>query len=76
VLDENLRVDVKASQALREEMARTRGPHRMFDFGGSIEELKARCKAETGFDPPISPTFATWVRSRQQKLARLQDVKR
>jgi hypothetical protein len=76
VLDENLRVDVKATQALREEIARTRGPHRMFDFRGSIEELKARCKAETGFDPPVSPTFATWVRSRQQKLARLQDVKR
>jgi N-methylhydantoinase B len=76
VLDENLRVDVKATQALREEMARKRGPSRMFDFGGSIEELKARCKEETGFDPPVSPTFATWVRSRQQKLARLQDVKR
>ena len=50
VLDENLRVDIKATQALREEMARQRGPSRMFDFGGSIEELKARCKAETGFD--------------------------
>jgi N-methylhydantoinase B len=48
----------------------------MFDFGGSIEELKARCKVETGFDPPVSPTFATWVRSRQQKLSRLHDAKR
>jgi hypothetical protein len=75
-LDENLRVDIKATQALREEMARRRGPSRMFDFGGSIEELKARCKEETGFDPPVSPTFATWVRSRQQKLSRLHEAKR
>jgi N-methylhydantoinase B len=67
VLDENLRVEVQATQILRDEMAHQRGPSRMFDFGGSIEELKARCKAETGFDPPLTPTFATWVRSRQRK---------
>jgi N-methylhydantoinase B len=62
-----LRVEVQATQILRDEMAHQRGPSRMFDFGGSIEELKARCKAETGFDPPLTPTFATWVRSRQRK---------
>lgn len=75
VLDENLRVNFRATHALREEMARKRGPSRMFDFGGSIEELKARCKEETGFDPPVSPTFATWVRSRQRKLSRLHNAK-
>jgi N-methylhydantoinase B len=29
----------------------------LFDFGGSIEEIKARCKAETHLDPPQTPTF-------------------
>ena len=26
--------------------------------GGTMEELKERCKAETGFDPPRTPRFA------------------
>lgn len=31
------------------------------DVGGTIEELKKRCKAETGFDPPRTPRFARWM---------------
>ena len=69
VLDQNLRIDIKATRILREEMARRRGGYRMFDFGGAIEELKLRCKEETGFDPPASPSFATWVRARQERLS-------
>ena len=70
VLGDDLRVDLKATQALRDQMAQARGGYQMFDFGGSIEELKARCKQETGFDPPAAPTFASWVSSRRRALAR------
>ena len=30
-------------------------------LGGTMEELKERCKAETGFDPPCTPRFARWM---------------
>jgi len=53
-------VDEDATRALREKMAAERGPVQLFDFGGTIEELKARCKAETGFEPPKQPVFQTW----------------
>ena len=67
VLRDDLSVDEPATTALRTELARQRGPSELFDFGGNIAELKARCKAETGFDPPQPPTFAAWVRARQGK---------
>ena len=55
-------VDAHATAALRERMARERGATALFDRGGTIEELKARCKAETGFDPPRAPEAQTWMR--------------
>jgi len=30
----------------------------LFDFGGTIEEIKASCTDETHFEPPVPPTFA------------------
>ena len=33
----------------------------IFDFGGTIEELKARCKADTSIDPPKTPIFQKWM---------------
>jgi len=51
-------VDEAATQQLREEMRTRRGEPEMFNFGGTIEELKSRCKAETHLDPPQTPTFA------------------
>ena len=33
----------------------------VFDFGGTIEELKARCKADTSIDPPKTPIFQKWM---------------
>ncbi len=47
-----------ATEALRAELRNKRGEVEMFNFGGSIEEIKARCKAETHLDPPVPPTFA------------------
>jgi N-methylhydantoinase B len=55
-------VDARATADLRERMARERGATALFDRGGTIEELKARCKAETGFDPPRTPEFQKWMR--------------
>jgi N-methylhydantoinase B len=55
-------VDEKATEALRAKMRTNRGPKKIFDRGfESIEELKARCKAETGFDPPGQPRFTKWA---------------
>jgi N-methylhydantoinase B len=60
-------VEVAATEALRAELRSKRGDVEMFNFGGSIEEIKARCKAETHLDPPVPPTFA---RARAQAPAR------
>jgi N-methylhydantoinase B len=51
-------VDAAASGSLRTEMARNRGELLLFNRGGTIEEVMARCKADTSFDPPRKPEFA------------------
>jgi N-methylhydantoinase B len=56
-------LDVSATDSLRAHMAAVRPPIELFNRGGTIEQLKARCKAETSFDPPRSPMFANWMRS-------------
>lgn len=51
-------LDATATERLRGEMARTRGDTQLFDRGfTSLEELKARCLTETGFQPPEAPIF-------------------
>ena len=59
-------LDLAATEALRAKMAATRPPIELFNRGGTIEQLKARCKAETSFDPPRSPVFANWMGSAPQ----------
>jgi len=51
-------VDEAATTALREDLRASRGEFGLFDFGGTIEEIRARCKAETHLEPPKPPTFA------------------
>jgi len=51
-------VDGEATEALRASLRDARGEPDLFDFGGTIEEIKARCKNETHLDPPVPPTFA------------------
>ncbi len=58
-------VDQAATIALREKIAAERSAPQLFDFGGSIEELKARCKAETMLDPPTEPQLPRWLSARQ-----------
>jgi N-methylhydantoinase B len=59
VLKENLSVDASKTKTLRASMAKKRGRTKLFDFGGTIEELRKRCKKETGMEPPVQPKFRT-----------------
>ena len=58
VIDDHGSVDMTATDRLREELREQRGEPELFNFGGSIEEIKSRCKAETHLDPPQTPTFS------------------
>ena len=53
-------LDENATTDLRDKLSKERGDPELFDFGGTIEELKARCKAETSFDPRFN-RFSTGV---------------
>ncbi|HSO46743.1 MAG TPA: hypothetical protein VLQ68_02315, partial [Rhizobiaceae bacterium] len=58
------KVDGEATARLREDMASRRKQDGLFNRGfSSIEELKARCKAETGFAPPAAPVFRQYLRA-------------
>ena len=48
-------VDVEATRALRAELRQRRGATPTFDFGPPLETLLARCKEETGLEPPTAP---------------------
>jgi N-methylhydantoinase B len=50
-------VDEAATTKLREEMRSSRAPIETFNFGPSIDELRASCKADTGLDAPEQPVF-------------------
>ncbi len=62
-------VDEAATASLRKEIAGKRGPKKIFDRGfDTIEELKARCKAETGLEPPAPPRFTKWAKVAAEAL--------
>lgn len=42
----------------REVMASERGEIHLFDLGGTLDELKTRCLAETGLPAPVTPVWA------------------
>ena len=50
-------VDAPATERLRKELAAARGEAPLFNHGGSIEEIKARCPAETHLPAPEAPAF-------------------
>ena len=51
-------VDETATATLRDKLISERGDDiPLFNYGGTIEEIKARCKEETGFEPPVTPVF-------------------
>ena len=57
ILNDDLSVDQSKTDELRAEMSKDTVPDEMFNFGGTIEEIKARCLEETHLEPPVSPTF-------------------
>ena len=68
VLNADGSLNAKETEALRAKLTKERGDVKLFDFGGTIEELKARCKAETGFEPPAPPVFQKWHQVAAQKM--------
>lgn len=54
-------LDAEATNALRAELAEGSGELSLFDFGGSIDELKSRCDDETGLPAPKTPVFQKWA---------------
>ena len=58
VIDADGQVDAAATEALRAERIAERGDDLpLFNRGGDIEELRARCEAETHLPAPVSPSF-------------------
>ena len=70
VVSEEGELDEAATGELRKKQAASGKRGELFDRGGSIEELKARCRAETGLEPPEAPRF-----SRSPKSAPLDAVR-
>ena len=50
-------VEEQQTTALRAALTEKRGATQLFDFGGTIEEIKARCLEETGLPAPQTPSF-------------------
>ena len=56
------RVDREATAALRNEKCRDRGNEPpLFDKGGNIDDLIARCRRETGLEPPRPSIVPQWA---------------
>jgi N-methylhydantoinase B len=51
-------VDADATERLRSELRAARQEVPLFDFGGTVDEIKRRCREETGLEPPAAPVFA------------------
>jgi N-methylhydantoinase B len=58
VIDDDGAVDAAATQDLRAELVAARGEEvEVFNFGGDVEEIRARCEEETHLPAPVKPTF-------------------
>ena len=66
VIRDDLTADARCDDgASREKLRAERKSVKLFDRGfDSIDELKARCKAETGLEPPRQPQFAQRVKEK------------
>lgn len=57
VVSNDMTINEAATTSLRAKMAEQRGEVDLFDFGGTIEEIKARSLAETKLPAPQTPEF-------------------
>ena len=62
-------LDAASTLALRADMAQGRPPPLVFDKGGELEDLRARCLVETGLPPPSPPRFPRWVTTPAARIA-------
>jgi N-methylhydantoinase B len=70
VVDSAGALDAAATARLRDQIARDRGEMPLFNFGGTVEEIKTRCRAETGLEPPKTPVFPHWMGRPKLKAAK------
>lgn len=56
-LDASGNVDADATAAKRAEMAKTQPTDEIFNYGPSMEDLRANCLTETGVEAPIQPRW-------------------
>ena len=52
-------VDVGATDALRAKLRQERAALPLFNYGPSIEQLRANCEVETGLSAPVQPVWTT-----------------
>mgnify|MGYP000939887852 FL=1 len=52
-------VDVGATDALRAKLRQERAALSLFNYGPSIEQLRANCEVETGLSAPVQPVWTT-----------------
>ena len=57
VINDDLTLDNEATELLRAEMSKDTVADEMFNFGGTIEEIKSKSLEETHLEAPVSPTF-------------------
>ena len=58
VADASGLVDADATEGLRAAMGAAANENVLFDRGGSIDDLRTRCLAETGLQPPAQPVWS------------------
>ena len=67
--------NVEATEKERDRQRAARGEALDFDFGPSLEEVLANCKAETGLEPPIPAKPLRWspLEDGAEALARMRE---
>lgn len=56
-LNDDGSVDVAGTDAKRAELAKTQPTDEIFNYGPTIDELRASCKEDTGLDAPVQPSW-------------------
>ena len=64
VIGQDNKVNIDETKTLRNSMKKERGTIELFNRGGTVEELLARCELETGLPAPNPPTFPHWVQKK------------
>jgi N-methylhydantoinase B len=74
VLSDDGSADVEATETERARQREERGEPLSFDFGPPLEEALARCKEETGLEPPIPAKPLRWspLEPGEEALARVR----